>query len=107
MEKLRNMKHGMLIMSGAIALLIFCAGFIYTEGARIKKHFSAKEEPLVANSLPLSGASPTVFDKDTDEDELPDWEEKLYGTDMNNSDTDGDGATDGEEIRLGRNPVKV
>lgn len=97
----------MLIMSGAIALLIFCAGFVYAEGPRLKKYFAAQDKPLIAAQLPLSSTSPSVFDKDTDEDGLPDWEEKLYGTDMNNPDTDGDGTTDGEEIRLGRNPAKT
>ena len=43
---------------------------------------------------------------DTDEDGLMDWEELLWGTDVNKKDTDGDKTTDGDEVRGGRNPTK-
>lgn len=46
-----------------------------------------------------------ILAKDTDSDNLKDWEEQLWKTDPNNSDTDGDGANDGEEIKSGRNPL--
>ena len=39
--------------------------------------------------------------KDTDADGLPDWQESLYGTDLNVADTDGDGISDGEAVRRG------
>lgn len=42
---------------------------------------------------------------DTDNDDLPDWEETLYGTDPKNPDTDSDKTLDGKEIELGRNPL--
>ncbi|MDP3710197.1 MAG: hypothetical protein Q8R29_00545 [bacterium] len=42
---------------------------------------------------------------DTDNDGLQNWEEELYKTDSVNPDSDGDGASDGEEIKLGRNPA--
>jgi len=45
-----------------------------------------------------------VAEKDSDGDTLADWEESLWGTDINNPDTDGDGTSDGEEVRSGRNP---
>ncbi|MEA3207151.1 MAG: large repetitive protein [Chthoniobacter sp.] len=41
---------------------------------------------------------------DSDSDGLPDWYEFIAGTDAGNWDTDGDGVSDGEEARLGRNP---
>lgn len=42
---------------------------------------------------------------DTDGDGLSDYEEiKVYQTDPNNPDTDGDGIEDGEEVRSGTNP---
>lgn len=44
--------------------------------------------------------------KDSDDDGLPDWQESLWRTNKNNSDTDGDGTKDGEEIKLGRDPLK-
>ncbi len=43
---------------------------------------------------------------DEDEDGLLDWEESLWKTDVKNPDTDSDGTSDGEEIRIGRDPLK-
>lgn len=43
----------------------------------------------------------TYIAKDTDADGLPDWQESLYGTNVNVADTDGDGITDGEAVRTG------
>lgn len=42
---------------------------------------------------------------DNDQDGLPDYIEKVLGTDINNSDTDGDGYGDFEEIKNGYNPL--
>ena len=44
---------------------------------------------------------------DSDDDGLKDWEEELWGTDPANQDTDGDGATDSEEINANRDPKKA
>lgn len=44
---------------------------------------------------------------DSDKDELSDWEERLWKTDPENPDTDGDGTKDGEETRNKRDPTKV
>lgn len=41
---------------------------------------------------------------DSDEDGLTNMEEKQYGTDPTNPDTDGDGYKDGEEVKAGYNP---
>jgi hypothetical protein len=41
---------------------------------------------------------------DPDNDGLDNLLERFYGTDMNNPDTDGDGISDGEEVRSGANP---
>lgn len=44
---------------------------------------------------------------DSDEDGIPDYLEKIYGTNPDNSDTDCDGLTDYEEILLvGTDPLK-
>lgn len=48
----------------------------------------------------------TISQQDSDEDGLPDWEEALWKTDAKNPDTDADGTSDGEEVKLGRNPAK-
>jgi len=44
---------------------------------------------------------------DTDKDGLADWEEVLWKTNKNNSDTDGDGTSDSAEIAAGRDPKKA
>ncbi len=46
----------------------------------------------------------TVF-PDSDNDDLTDAEELLYGTDPYNWDTDGDGISDGDEVANGTNPL--
>ncbi len=43
---------------------------------------------------------------DSDQDGLTNQEEKLYGTDPYNPDTDGDGYSDGAEVKAGYNPLK-
>ncbi len=43
---------------------------------------------------------------DADADGLPDEVETLYGTDPGNRDTDGDGFTDGDELRSGYHPLR-
>ncbi|MDD5083888.1 MAG: hypothetical protein PHT88_03030 [Candidatus Moranbacteria bacterium] len=45
--------------------------------------------------------------QDTDQDGLSNDEEKLYGTNPNEADTDGDSYTDGTEIKSGYNPLKA
>ena len=42
--------------------------------------------------------------RDSDKDGLQDWEEGLWGTDLLNKDTDGDGVNDGVEVARGTNP---
>lgn len=44
---------------------------------------------------------------DTDNDGLRDWEEEIWGTDLFNPDSDGDGAEDGEEVKNDRDPLKA
>ena len=44
---------------------------------------------------------------DGDQDGLKDWEEKLWGSDPANPDSDGDGTTDGAEVIAERHPMKA
>lgn len=43
---------------------------------------------------------------DSDSDGLMDWEENIYGTSINSTDTDGDGYLDGEEVLSNHDPAK-
>lgn len=71
---------------------------------------SAAEIPATESSAVATG-TPEVFDFqskiDTDADGLPDtWELSIFKTDPMKKDTDGDGFSDGVEIRDGYDPVK-
>ncbi|MFH0969783.1 MAG: hypothetical protein V1804_04705 [Patescibacteria group bacterium] len=52
-----------------------------------------------------STADKNIF-QDSDQDGLSNDEEKTYGTDPYNPDTDGDGYSDGIEVKSGYNPLK-
>jgi len=43
---------------------------------------------------------------DTDGDDMKDWEEALWKTNPNKTDTDGDGTSDSAEIKINRDPLK-
>ncbi len=61
------------------------------------------------SSTPLASVAPIAQDTsdvgDPDEDGLTNAEERFYGTDAANADTDADEFKDGEEVRNGYNPL--
>lgn len=57
---------------------------------------------VTATPAPDGGADDVA---DPDNDNLTNAEERFYGTDPANADTDGDGYKDGEEVRNGYNPL--
>ena len=87
--KIKHIKQFLLI-----TICFFLAGFNYLTYAK-------------ADSK--STANGYVCDKsnDSDCDGLTNAEEKLYGTNPNNADTDGDGYSDGVEVKSGYNPLKA
>lgn len=90
-------EHRTLLIGGLIALGILLIGIAVTQKER---------EASDARSLAGHPVVETVSDIDTDKDGLADWREKLYfNSDINNPDTDGDGTNDGDEVRVGRNPI--
>jgi hypothetical protein len=54
---------------------------------------------VIARTNPLDPRDDKKPGNDPDDDGLPTPEETQHGTDPNNADTDGDGLTDGEEVR--------
>lgn len=99
-----------ILLSSFVALLIFGMGFLsYTEGGIFAIFLSDAAKQEDGAVLPQNLITPLTIDitnRDTDNDGLLDWEERLHGADPENRDTDGDGTNDGEEIRVGRDPVK-
>lgn len=59
------------------------------------KFFSSPDVNLLTSNKPEK----KDFSLDSDSDGLKDWEEILWGFDINNPDTDGDGILDGKEIK--------
>lgn len=55
---------------------------------------------LVKNDYTEDEIKDIIGMEDSDNDELGDYFEKLYNTDINNEDSDGDGLKDGEEVFL-------
>lgn len=86
----RNLRIGGAVL---IAVLMVAGGYILP-GYKFPKTKTVNAE--LTDDLLTSYVS-----KDTDSDGLPDWQEALYGTDVNKADTDGDGITDGEAVRKG------
>ncbi|MEA3450171.1 MAG: hypothetical protein U9Q85_04355 [Patescibacteria group bacterium] len=69
---------------------------------------STEDEAIIASSTPEGDEFlQEAFEKniDSDNDGLGDVEEREYGTDINNSDTDGDGFLDGDEVDGGYDPL--
>lgn len=85
-----------------LALLVLSFIWIGWNSAIINK----TQKNKTPNRLLIINKEVSYATLDSDNDGLPDWEEKLYGTDPNNPDTDGDNTPDGKEIKLGRNPLK-
>lgn len=54
---------------------------------------------------PVAPDTNTNTSVDTDHDGLTDAQERVYGTDPHNPDTDGDGYKDGEEVKNGYSPL--
>ena len=59
--------------------------------------------PASGTVISYDGAAAAALDSDNDG--LTDAEEKIYGTDPHNPDTDGDGYLDGAEVKAGYNPL--
>ena len=122
---LRSKELVIIIVAIIGAAAVVAAGFfVYTmikNGENIAEEGSGAENAMTGEgNTNLSGQQNTAIagnespeptatapvDTDQDSDGLLDSEERLYGTDINNPDTDGDGLTDRDEIRVyGTDPL--
>ncbi|MBI4224735.1 MAG: hypothetical protein HY617_00215 [Candidatus Sungbacteria bacterium] len=86
-----------------LAVLVMVGGTVFF--IQTKKQ-SASEQARFAIADPKAREEQLKkLQQDSDSDLLRDWEEVLYHSDPHNSDTDGDGTPDGEEVKLGRDPA--
>lgn len=96
LEKIRPYlpsKKILLLLGGCILIvgaIIFISNF-----DRVKTLVAVKQ----AKSELGTGSVADFVGQDTDGDTIADWEEPLWGTDPNNPDTNGDGISDGEEVK--------
>ena len=96
LEKIRPYlpsKKILLLLGGCILIvgaIIFISNF-----DRVKTLVAVKQ----AKSELGTGSVADFVGQDTDGDTIADWEEPLWGTDPNNPDTNGDGVSDGEEVK--------
>lgn len=82
------------IVGAALIALLMVAGGYFLPGLRFP-------ETRPVNAALTDDLLASYIAKDTDGDGLPDWQEALYGTDVNKADTDGDGISDGNAVQQG------
>lgn len=88
------------LAAGILTAFVCVLTFLWWFGGKV-------ENGEIGNALyTTEGNASTTEIKDSDGDGLRDWEERLWITDIHNTDSDGDGTGDGEEVSLGRNPSK-
>lgn len=110
------MKAGMKILITFTLLFIILSGFKISDKNRDQNHlfnlFSLRSDSCLIKqpfaSL-INSVSSSFFEifysKDSDLDGLTDVEEEIYKTNKDSYDTDGDGRSDGEEVRFGYDPT--
>lgn len=91
----KNLRRGIVVLTGVVAVLIVL--FVHQVGKRA-------ENKAGQSATPVTVLDASLFDVDSDQDGLPDWEESLWGTDKDKADTDDDGMNDPEEIAAKRDP---
>ncbi|MCR4330501.1 MAG: thrombospondin type 3 repeat-containing protein [Patescibacteria group bacterium] len=89
----------LLLMILSVVLVGGGVFWVASIGKNKSQNSSFARESVKVTDLALS-----YTEQDIDGDGLKDWEESLWGTDVKNPDTDGDGTSDGDEVAAKRDP---
>lgn len=92
-------------MKKRLPILIILATIALGGWLLYREYKNRGEEIVPAPISPAAALGSAALVLDSDGDGLKDWEEELWHTDPHNSDTDGDGTSDGTEVKQGRNPL--
>lgn len=87
-------KKFLTVLGSFVILVLVVIGVSYL--IRNKKISTDK---LPANIKSVDYSFSDIYNKDTDGDGLPDWQENILGTDKDKSDTDGNGINDKEQLK--------
>lgn len=90
------------VLQTVMAVVFVIVATITYQNYKNKGFFDRDETPQKSLSVVVENTQTEI---DTDGDGLADWEEALWGTEINNPDTDGDGTLDGVETELNRDPT--
>jgi hypothetical protein len=85
----------------SVIFLGFATFFVVDNYQSISGIFTDSEQEISAQEGSIASLQKT----DRDNDGLSDWQEKLWGTDPTDPDTDGDGTPDGKEVEQNRDPT--
>lgn len=96
--------RGFLITRSWVRFSLACFGVLVLIIA-VGLYFQYREIKSVGNRLSTAAGIANPLLEDPDHDGLKNWEEALYHTDPNNPDTDGDGVSDGDEVKMGCDPL--
>ncbi|MEA1936926.1 MAG: FISUMP domain-containing protein [Patescibacteria group bacterium] len=96
-KKKNNKKIILLVGAIVIILGVVASYFLFFSNKEDENTFVLEDEKVEEAEIDK--------ELDSDQDGLPDYIEEVLGTDLNNSDTDGDGYSDFEEMKNGYDPV--
>jgi hypothetical protein len=95
-----HLPHKNVIASSLFAALILGIGW-WTTRTPSNPTSTTDKSDLSSTQLSEEGRA-----RDSDGDGLPDWQEVLYGSNLEVADSDGDGTADGAEVAGGRDPMR-
>lgn len=98
-EKYLPSKRFLVALSLSVGIIIVSLIFSF-----LKPKISKYTNSVLSSATNTTSAFVNI---DSDNDNLEDWKEGLYGTNPNLADTDKDGTDDLEEINLNRDPLKA